>query len=93
MIPPRDRPHADRPHADRYGARGEGCTYASYYGQSPPVEMPYDLGKDPMQLSKLAADPEYSETLTQMRSRTESYIKESSRPEIMEPKAAGKNQR
>ena len=75
---------------DWRGVHGKRYTYANYYGQKPAVEILYDLEEDPDQINNLASDPGHTEILNRMRFRTESYLKEYRRPEIMKLKVAPK---
>jgi arylsulfatase A-like enzyme len=59
-----------------YGVRGKRYKYAVYYDEKPaPYECLYDLEKDPDEFTNLAANPEYSLELADMRARLDSYRK------------------
>lgn len=45
----------------------------TFFADTKPVEELYDLKKDPFELHNLAQDPEYKNTLTQMRSKLAEY--------------------
>jgi arylsulfatase A-like enzyme len=69
-----------------YGVRDTRFTYANYYEEK--VELLYDREKDPTQLSDVAGNPEYQAVLKKLRSRSEEYKKQYTRPEIVELKRA-----
>lgn len=68
------------------GVRGNRFTYACYYEQSRPYEFLFDLESDPTQFNNLTSRPEYQNTLIKMRERSEFYLKEYTRPEIVATK-------
>lgn len=51
------------------GVRGQRFVYARYFEQEPPYEYLHDLQVDPDQLINCVDDPEYADTLEQMRAR------------------------
>lgn len=56
------------------GVRGSRYKYARYFDQKPVYEFLHDLEKDPDELKNLANDPEYAETLKEMRNRCDRYV-------------------
>jgi arylsulfatase A-like enzyme len=66
------------------GVRDNRYTYANYYEKG--VELLYDREKDPGQLVNLATDPEHAEVLRELRNKCEDYIKQYSRPQVIELK-------
>ncbi|MDP0489954.1 MAG: sulfatase-like hydrolase/transferase [Verrucomicrobiota bacterium JB023] len=59
-----------------HGIRTARWKYFRYYEQDPVLEELYDLENDPLEQTNLAADPAYSETLQELRDRTqELYLK------------------
>lgn len=74
-----------------YGIRHERHVYARYYEEN--REFLHDLTKDPTQLQNYANDPEYAEALAQMRSRTDEYIQEYTRPEVAAEQAKKRGRR
>jgi len=75
-----------------YGVRGTRFMYANYYEEG--VELLYDLEKDPTELTNIANNPEAQEVLQNMRARSEEYVKEYTRPEIVKlKKEAAKKKR
>lgn len=59
--------------------------YAKYialiFGKRP-VEELYDVRKDPAQIHNLATDPAYSDTLQQLRSRVDEWMKQTNDPRL-----------
>lgn len=51
------------------GVRGQRYVYARYFEHMPEGEFLHDLQTDPLQLKNLVADPNYKDTLGQMRAR------------------------
>lgn len=74
-----------------YGVRSERFTYANYFGEN--VEMLHDLKNDPTQLTNLADKPEYKKILEKMRKRSQEYVREYTRPEIVKYKQELKKKR
>ncbi|TVP81085.1 MAG: DUF4976 domain-containing protein, partial [Puniceicoccaceae bacterium] len=55
------------------GVRTERFVYARYFGQSPVYEFLHDLHVDPDQLENFADDPNYQDTLSRLRQRTDAF--------------------
>jgi arylsulfatase A-like enzyme len=55
------------------GVRTERWTYLRWLPPNPEIEELYDLKADPLEAHNLAADPQYTETLAQLRARCEKY--------------------
>jgi arylsulfatase A-like enzyme len=70
------------------GVHGKRYTYARYYKQEPTFEMLHDLKNDPDQLINLATDPNHTDLLNRMRAKTDHYVSQYSRPEIIKLKAS-----
>ena len=62
----------DHPEIPKHeGVRGERYKYARYFEQQPVYEELYDLVVDPGEARNLAADADYFELLSELRSRTD----------------------
>lgn len=65
--------------------RTDDPAFAKYialiFGKRPAEEL-YDTRKDPAQIHDIANDPEYAETLQQLRSRVDDWMKQTSDPRV-----------
>jgi arylsulfatase A-like enzyme len=77
-----------------HAVRSERYKYAVYYEEPDgPYECLYDLKKDPAELTNLAANPEVSSVLDNMKERMGSYLVAYPEAESKSPKKAGKSRK
>jgi hypothetical protein len=66
-------------------AHREDPAFAPYiariFGKRPAEEL-YDLRRDPDQLTNVAGDPQYAETLTKLRGRVERWMRDTGDPRV-----------
>ncbi|MGJ8640501.1 MAG: sulfatase-like hydrolase/transferase [Opitutaceae bacterium] len=71
-----ERVIADNKSYRSQGVRTERYKYFRYYEHDPVIEELYDMEKDPLEMSNLAANPEYASVLEALRKKTENLYEE-----------------